>query len=98
MAEDLNRKESTPTFAAPAPPADDSLVRRAPPQWESAPHAGRFLIAYAALGLVLSITVIALAVGLTRNNGSNTVPWSSWTPTASAAAAVYPIVEHGGTR
>ena len=98
MAEDLNRKESTPTFAAPAPPADDSLVRRPQPQWESAPHAGRFLIAYAALGLVLSITVIALAVGLTRNNGSNTVPWSSWTPTASGTQEVNQIVEHVGTR
>ncbi len=97
MAEDLNRKESTPTFAAPAPPADDPLVRRPPPQWESAPHAGRFLIAYAALGLVLSITVIALAVGLTRND-SNTVPWSSWTPTASGTQEVDQIVEHVGTR
>jgi|tagenome__1003787_1003787.scaffolds.fasta_scaffold20831380_3 hypothetical protein len=98
MAEDLNRKESTPSFAAPAPQADDPLVRRPPAQWESAPHAGRFLIAYAALGLVLSITVIALAVGLTRGSDSSTAPWSSWTPTASGTQEVNQIVEHVGTR
>ncbi len=93
MAENLNRQDSTPTFAAPAPPADESLVRRPPPEWESAPHAGRFLIAYAALGLVLSITVIALAVGLTRGGGTKLV-WSSWKPTGSGTAEVNQIVQH----
>jgi hypothetical protein len=97
MAEDLNRKDSTPTFAAPVPPADESLVRRPPPQWESAPHAGRFLLAYAALGLVLSVTVIALAVGLTRGSGVQSV-WSSWQPTDSGTKEVNQIVDHVATR
>jgi hypothetical protein len=97
LAENLNRKDSTPTFAAPAPPADEALVRRPPPEWESAPHAGRFLIAYAALGLVLSITVIALAVGLTRGDGTKLV-WSSWKPTGSGTTEVDQIVQHVGTR
>ena len=97
MAEDLNRTESTPTFAAPAPPARRSA--RAP--------------AAAAVGVGTArgplphrlrrarprpfVTVIALAVGLTRND-SNTVPWSSWTPTASGTQEVDQIVEHVGTR
>jgi hypothetical protein len=97
MAENLNRQDSTPTFAAPAPPADEALVRRPPPDWESAPHAGRFLIAYAALGLVLSITVIALAVGLTRGSGTKLI-WSSWTPTGSGTREVDQIVQHVGMR
>jgi hypothetical protein len=97
MAENLSRKDSTPTFAAPAPPADESLVRRPSPDWESAPHAGRFLIAYAALGLVLSITVIALAVGLTRGGGTKLV-WSTWKPTGTGTTEVDQIVQHVGTR
>ena len=97
MAEDLNRKDSTPSFAAPAPQADESLVRRPPPQWESAPHAGRFLIAYAALGLVLAIAVIALAVGLTRGGGASLV-WSTWKPTGSGTKEVNQIVQHVADR
>jgi len=97
MAEDLNRKDSTPSFAAPAQGPDESLMRRPPPQWESAPHAGRFLIAYAALGLVLSITVIALAVALTRNDGPALV-WSSWKPAGSGTSEVNDIVNHVAAR
>ena len=97
MAEDLNKQNATPSFAAPAPGPDESLVRRPPAQWESAPHAGRFLIAYAALGLVLSITVIALAVGLTRSDGPSFI-WSSWKPTGSGTTQVTSIINHVAAR
>ena len=97
MAEDLNRKQSTPSFAAHAPQPDESLVRRPPAEWESAPHAGRFLLAYAALGLILSITVIGLAVALTRDDAKSLV-WSSWQPAGSGTKEVDEIVNHVADR
>jgi hypothetical protein len=100
LAEDLNR-QSTPG-ALPAPTTatpDESIVRRPPSEWESAPHAGRFMIAYGLLGLVLGAAVVGLAVGLTGGNGnSNKVAWSTWKPTASGSKEVDQIVEHVSTR
>lgn len=103
MAEDLSGRKpvesaAAPTVGAQPPTESETIVRPHPPDWNPVPHSGRFMLAYGLLGLVVGATIVALAVGLTRNNGARTVPWSSWTPTASGTQEVNQIVDHVGTR
>ena len=80
MAEDLTpppRITPPPSpFAEPDAPVEETtdenvLVLKPRSEWEPGPHAGRFMLAYGLLGLVLGATVVALAVGLTRGDSAS---------------------------
>ena len=106
MADDLTpppRITPPPSpFGKPAAPVDEStdenvLVRKPRSEWEPGPHAGRFMLAYGILGLVLGATVVALAVGLTRSD-SKSVAWSTWKPGDSGSERVRDIAAHVAAR
>ena len=104
MAEDLTPQPSPfpPPAESAAPVAETTdenvLVRKPRDEWEPGPHAGRFMLAYGILGLVLGATVVALAVGLTRGDNGTAVPWSSWTPGDSGTQRVRDIAAHVSAR
>ena len=111
MAEDLTPRLTPPPpitpppspFGEPAAPVNEStdenvLIRKPRSEWEPGPHAGRFMLAYGILGLVLGATVVALAVGLTRGDNTTTVPWSTWKPGDSGTQRVRDIAAHVGAR
>jgi hypothetical protein len=87
--------------AAPAPDrAHEKPLLARPPKsdWEPGPHAGRFMVAYGLLGLVLGATVIALAVVLTRGDEPKPVAWSSWKPGDGGTQGVRDIAAHVAQR
>jgi hypothetical protein len=101
VAEDL--KSPFPPPAEPSVPVEEStdenvLVRKPRSEWEPGPHAGRFMVAYGLLGLVLGATVVALAVGLTRGDDSSPVAWSSWRPGDKGTQEVREIAAHVAAR
>jgi hypothetical protein len=107
VAEDLNpppRITPPPSpFAKPDAPVVEStdenvLVRKPRSDWEPGPHAGRFMVAYGILGLVLGVTVVALAVALTRGDSPPPVAWSAWKPGDSGTERVRDIAAHIAAR
>ncbi len=107
MAEDLTpppRITPPPSpFAKPDAPVEETtdenvLVRKPRSEWEPGPHAGRFMVAYGILGLVLGITVVALAVALTRGEDAKPLAWSAWTPGDSGTQRVRDIAAHVAAR
>jgi hypothetical protein len=107
MAEDLTpppRITPPPSpFATPDAPVEETadenvLVRKPRSDWEPGPHAGRFMVAYGILGLVLGVTVVALAVALTRGDGAPPVSWSAWKPGDSGTQRVRDIAAHVAAR
>jgi hypothetical protein len=75
-------------------PEPETLVKPPPREWRPGPHAGRFLLAYAALGLILGAAVITFAFVTRTEDSGPTVAWSRWKPTADGSAAVRQIAAH----
>ena len=72
----------------------EDIVRLSRQDWEPGPHAGRFLIAYALLGLILGAAVIGFAVATRGGDDGKQVAWSEWKPTADGSARVRQIAAH----
>ena len=84
-----------PTAALEPAEEPEDLVTTPPRDWQPAPHAGRFLLAYGVLGLLLGAAVIAFTV-LTFDRGSTSTreSWSTWQPEAEGSERVREIAEH----
>ena len=72
----------------------ETIVTPPPRDWQPGPHAGRFLIAYAVLGLALGAAVIGFAVVTSNNDDGNKIAWSSWKPTMEGTDRVREIAAH----
>jgi hypothetical protein len=83
-----------PTAALERRREPETIVTPPPRDWQPGPHAGRFLLAYAALGLILGAAVIGFAVVTDTGNGPAKVAWSKWKPTAEGSARVRQIAAH----
>jgi hypothetical protein len=92
---------SPPIEPAPEPTAaieparePETLVKPAPREWRPGPHAGRFLLAYAMLGLILGAAVITFAVVTRTDDSAPKIAWSEWKPTTDGSARVRQIAAH----
>jgi hypothetical protein len=74
----------------------ETLVIQPPREWQPGPHAGRFLLAYAALGLILGAAVIGFAVVTNSEDAGPKVAWSSWKPSANGSRSdrIHEIAAH----
>src|SRR4051794_21807815 len=103
MAEDLNQRSvGSDSLPAPLglerPKEPETIVRPPPPEWQPGPHAGRFLVAYGLLGVVLGATVVALAVVFTRGDDPKPLAWSTWKPANHGSEGVRDIALHVSQR
>lgn len=84
-----------PTAALEPAEEPEQLLAAPPRDWQPAPHAGRFLLAYGVLGLILGAGVIAFAVlTFDRDSTSTRESWSAWQPKAEGSDRVREIAEH----
>jgi hypothetical protein len=103
LAEDLNHTTSPFPPLEPAATVDERtdenvLIRKPRSEWEPGPHAGRFMVAYGILGLVLGAAVVALAFVVTHGEGTKPQAWSSWKPGESGTQEVREIAAHVAAR
>ncbi|MFN2471295.1 MAG: hypothetical protein ABR583_09995 [Gaiellaceae bacterium] len=79
-------------------PTEEQIIPPRPRDSHPGPHAGRFLVAYALLGLVIAGTVIGFAMLTSPDGASTSATWSKFQPKSEGTEGVREIADYVSNR